>query len=306
MTTLHWVGLLVIAAIAAATTAGIRRCAGGAWVRFARAPLGPVAMGWLLFMVLIAIAAPWLAPFRPSLQLDILTLANQPPSWRHPLGTDLLSRDIWSRILFGARVSLGVGVLSMVVAVILGGATGMLAGLKGGRVDSLLMRLVDVGLAVPRIFVVLVGIALWQQVTGLTLIAILGATGWFATSRLVRADTLVLRHSPMIESARALGASTCRLLVRHILPNVAGTLLVSAALGIGAAMLLEAALSFLGVGIQPPEASWGNMIADGRDHLATAPWTTVFPGLAIALAVMALNAVGDGIRDALDPRIERG
>ena len=166
------------------------------------------------------------------------------------------------------------------------------------------MRLVDVGFAVPRIFIVLGAIALWDRLTVVPLIVLLGVTGWFfgTAAGVIRAEVLVLRGVPFVEAARAMGAGPWRVMFRHVLPNAAAPLIVSAALGIGNVMLLEAALSFLGVGVQPPTPSWGNMIADGRDQLATAPWTTLFPGLAIALAVMALNAVGDGLRDALDRR----
>ncbi len=164
------------------------------------------------------------------------------------------------------------------------------------------MRLVDVGLAVPQLFVVMVAVGLWGQFTVAGLVVLIGCTGWFATSRLVRAEVLALRNGPMVLGAEAIGASTTRIIVRHLLPNVAATLLITAALGVGAAMLLEAALSFLGVGVRPPTPSWGNMIADGRDHLSIAPWTSVAPGLAIALAVVSLNAAADNFRDALDPR----
>jgi peptide/nickel transport system permease protein len=261
-----------------------------------------VAVRWLVILTVAATVAPWLAPFRPSQQLDIVALVNQAPSWAHPFGTDSYSRDVYSRMLFGARVSLGVGVFAMVVAVLAGGTVGMVAGYFRRGIDSGLMRLVDVGLAVPRIFLVLVVTALWSGLALAPLVLLLGLTGWFATSRLVRSEVLVLRDAPFVEAARAAGASPLRVMLRDVTPNAAAPMIVSAALGIGNVMLLEAALSFLGVGVQPPAASWGNMIADGRDQLVTAPWTTLIPGIAVALSVMAFNIVGDALERALDPR----
>ncbi|MGH7537055.1 MAG: ABC transporter permease, partial [Gemmatimonadales bacterium] len=256
----------------------------------------------LVFFATVALAAPLLAPYRPSLQLDIVDLQNRPPTWLHPLGTDLYSRDLWSRIVYGARVSLSIGTLGMLLAVGVGALVGAIAGYFRSWVDAVLMRLVDVGLAVPRIFIVLMAIALWQRLGVASLVLLLGLTGWFPTSRLVRAEVLSVRERPYTDAARVLGAGPWRVIARHLLPNAAAPLIVSAALSIGNMMLLEAALSFLGAGVHPPDPSWGNMIADGRDQLATAPWTTLFPGLAIALVVMALNAVADALRDALDPR----
>lgn len=260
----------------------------------------------LVFFATVAVCAPLLAPYRPSQQLDIVVLQNRPPTWLHPLGTDLYSRDVWSRLVYGARVSLGIGTLGMALAVTLGGLVGGAAGYFRGWVDAVLMRLVDVGLSVPRIFLVLLAIALWERMHTGSLILLLGLTGWFATSRLVRAEVLSLRERPYTDAARAAGAGPWRIIARHVLPNAAAPLIVSAALGIGHMMLLEAGLSFLGVGVQPPAPSWGNMIADGRDQLTIAPWTSLFPGLAIAAVVMALNAVGDATRDALDPRADTG
>jgi ABC-type dipeptide/oligopeptide/nickel transport system permease subunit len=280
------------------------RARGDAGRRFFRYPMATSGLAVLVFFATIALAAPLLAPYPPWLQLDIVQSQNLPPSWLHPFGTDLYSRDVWSRLVYGARVSLGIGTLGMLVAVTLGALVGAIAGYFRRAVDAVLMRFVDVGLAVPRIFVVLVVIALWDRLALLPLVLLLGCTGWFPTSRLVRAEVLSLRERPFTEAARALGAGPWRVIFRHVLPNAAAPLIVSTALGIGNMMLLEAALSFLGVGVQAPRPSWGNMIADGREQFATALWTSLFPGLAIAFVVMALNAVGDGARDALDPRQE--
>jgi peptide/nickel transport system permease protein len=297
----HWIALFLAAACSGALVVLLRRCAGAGGRRFFKHPTATAGLAWLIFLVIAALFAPVLAPYRPSGQLDIVAMLNQPPSWQHPFGTDLFSRDTWSRMLYGARISLGVGVLAMLVAVTAGGLVGAIAGYFRRGVDALLMRLVDLGLAVPRIFIVLLAIALWQRLAIGPFVLLLGLTGWFGTSRLVRAEVLVLRGTPFVDAARAMGVSPLRTVFRHVVPNAAAPLIVSAALGVGNVMLLEAALSFLGVGVQPPTPSWGNMIADGRDQLATAPWTTLFPGLAIVLVVMALNAVGDGLNDALDP-----
>jgi peptide/nickel transport system permease protein len=272
--------------------------------RFFRHPTAAAGLAILVLFATLALAAPWLSPYRPSAQLDIVGLQSQAPSWLHPLGTDLYSRDVYSRLLFAARISLGVGTLGMLVALTVGTLIGAVAGYFRRWPDAVLMRLVDVGLAVPRIFVVLVAIAVWNRLGIMPLILLLGLTGWFTTSRVMRAEVQGLRERPFAEAARALGVGPWRIIARHILPNAAAPLIVSAALGIGNMMLLEAALSFLSVGVQPPAPSWGNMIADGQDHLTTAPWISLSAGLAIAFVVMALHAVGDGLRDAFDPRHE--
>jgi peptide/nickel transport system permease protein len=190
----------------------------------------------------------------------------------------------------------------MLVAITLGALVGAVAGYVRSWVDTALMRTVDVGLAIPRIFLLLMAIALWEHLPLWLLVLVIGVTGWFGTSRLVRAEVLTLRERDFVVAARALGAGPMRIIVRHVLPNVAAPIIVSAALGIGNVMLLEAGLSFLGIGVQPPLPSWGNMIADGAPQLSTAWWTTLFPGITIALVVMSLHAVGDALRDALDPR----
>jgi peptide/nickel transport system permease protein len=302
----HWTLLVVLLVLTAAAALWAR----GRWSgseggrRFFSHPTATFAMGLLLFVVLLAAVAPLVAPYDPSAQLDIVALQNRPPSWTHPLGTDLYSRDLFSRLAYGARVSLAVGVLAMLLALSVGAAIGLAAGYFRRGVDAVLMRLVDVGLAIPRIFLLLMIAALWTQPPLAVLILTIGLTGWFATSRLVRAEVLTLRERAYVDAARALGVPPARVIFRHVLPNALAPLIVSAALGIGNVMLLEASLSFLGLGVAAPAASWGNMIYDGREQIVTAPWTTVFPGLAIAAIVMALNAVGDALRDALDPRME--
>jgi len=302
VTPASWLALVVVAACAAAAVRLLRRANGPGSRRFFGHPAAGAGLGVLVFFLLLAVVAPLVSGYRPSLQLDIVGLQSRPPSWRHLLGTDLLSRDVWSRIAFGARVSLGIGVLATVVSVGLGAAVGAVAGYFRGRADAVLMRLVDVGLAVPRIFLVLAAIAVGRPLPVVPLALLLGLTGWFATTRLVRAEVLSLRERTFVEGARALGVAPWRLVWRHVLPGTSAVVVVAAALGVANVMLLEAGLSFLGVGVQPPVPSWGNMIADARDQLATAPWASLFPGIAITTVVVALHAVADGLRVALDPR----
>jgi len=274
------------------------------WRRFFRHRTTTWGLGILVFLVLVAVAAPLIAPFDPNKQLDIVHLKNHSPSWTFLLGTDVLSRDVWSRTVYGARVSLGIGALGALVAVALGTFVGAVAGYYQRWIDAVLMRGVDVGLALPRIFILLMAVALWDGLPFAALIIVIGLTSWFGTSRLVRAEVLSLRQRDFVVAARALGAGSGRVIFRHVLPNAAAPIIVSAALGVGNVLLLEASLSFLGIGVKPPDPTWGNMIADNAPSIYTAPWSTLFPGLAISLVVLSLNAVADGVRDALDPREE--
>jgi peptide/nickel transport system permease protein len=304
MTLGNWFALLVALVVAAEVVRALRHRAvrQERWRRFFRLRPTSWGLGILTFLLLVALAAPLLAPFDPNRQLDIVQLTNRPPSWTFLLGTDPLSRDVWSRLVYGTRVSLGIGALGALVAVALGTLVGALAGYYRRWIDAVLMRGVDVGLALPRIFVLLMAVALWDGLPFAALVVAIGLTSWFGTSRLVRAEVLSLRQRDFVVAARALGAGSSRVIVRHVLPNAAAPIIVSAALGVGNVLLLEAALSFLGIGVPPPDASWGNMIADGMPSIYTAPWSTFFPGLAISLVVMSLNGVADGVRDALDPR----
>jgi peptide/nickel transport system permease protein len=304
MTLGNWFALLVALVAAAEVVRVLRHRAvrQERWRRFFRLRTTSWGLGILTFLLFVALAAPLLAPFDPNRQLDIVQLTNRPPSWTFLLGTDPLSRDVWSRLVYGTRVSLGIGALGALVAVALGTLVGALAGYYRRWIDAVLMRGVDVGLALPRIFVLLMAVALWDGLPFAALVVAIGLTSWFGTSRLVRAEVLSLRQRDFVVAARALGAGSSRVIVRHVLPNAAAPIIVSAALGVGNVLLLEAALSFLGIGVPPPDASWGNMIADGMPSIYTAPWSTFFPGLAISLVVMSLNGVADGVRDALDPR----
>ncbi|HEX5004989.1 MAG TPA: ABC transporter permease, partial [Gemmatimonadales bacterium] len=237
----------------------------------------------------------------PAGMPDLLAGATA-PSAAHPMGTDQLNRDILARVLSGGRVSLAVSALAVTLAVLLGALVGGVAGFYGGWVDGGLMRVVDSAMAIPRIFLLLLLVAVWEQMPLGALVLVLGGTGWFATSRIVRGEVLRLREAEFVLAAQSLGAGPPRIILHHLLPNVAGPLLVAATLGVGDVILLEAGLSFLGVGVRPPTPSWGGMILDARSLLTTAPWASIFPGLAIVVTVLAVNLLGDAMRGALDPR----
>ncbi len=303
MTLGSWLAVFVALVLAAELVRALRHRAmrQERWRRFFRHRTTSWGLGILAFLVIVALAAPLIAPFDPNKQLDIVRLKNHAPSWTFLLGTDVLSRDVWSRTVYGARVSLGIGALGALVAVSLGTFVGAIAGYYQRWIDAVLMRGVDVGLALPRIFILLMAVALWDGLPFTALVIVIGLTSWFGTSRLVRAEVLSLRQRDFVVAARALGAGSGRVIFRHVLPNAAAPIIVSAALGVGNVLLLEAALSFLGIGIKPPDPTWGNMIADNASSIYSAPWSTLFPGLAISLVVMSLNAVADGVRDALDP-----
>lgn len=261
-----------------------------------------IAFVVLLLVALGAIFAPFIAPYDPAAQLDIERLQSQPPSAAHPFGTDTFSRDVLSRLIYGTRVSLAVGLGSVALAMSIGITVGMVAGYRGGPVDAVLMRLVDAAISIPRLLVLIMVVSLWGRLEAVPLTLVMAGTGWFAVSRLVRAETLALRDREFVLAARALGTPTARLLVRHVLPNVVAPALVAAALSIANVILLEAALSYLGIGIRAPAASWGTIIQDGRERVTELWWLTLFPGLAILVTVFACNALGDALRDAFDPR----
>lgn len=265
-----------------------------------RNPRGRTGALLLLIAAVAALVGPWLLP-DPLAQPDILA-GGLPPGAGHPFGTDQLSRDVLARVVNGARISLGVSVLAVTLSVTLGAAVGIVAGYWGGVIDAALMRLVDGALAIPRLFILLLVLAVWERVPVAALILIIGATGWFATSRLVRGEVLRIREEGYVQAAEALGARRRRIIFRHLLPNALGPLLVAATLGVGDVILLEAGLSFLGLGIQPPTPSWGGMILDSREVMVSAPWTGIFPGLAIVVTVLSANLFGDALRDAVDPR----
>ena len=257
-----------------------------------------LAAAVLALIVVAAVAAPLLAPYDPVAQPDIVAGNTLEPSLEHPMGTDQFSRDVLSRLLFGARISLLVGVLAITIAVTMGTAYGLAAGYVGGVADEIMMRLVDALMSIPRVLLVLALVALWGRMSTTGLILLLGLTGWFQLSRLVRAEVLSARQADYVASARALGAHDFRIAVRHVLPNVLPPIIVFATIGLGNVIVLEAGLSYLGFGVQPPVASWGNMIRDGSELMTSGWWISLFPGLAIVATVVAVNALGDGLRQA--------
>lgn len=269
------------------------------WVRHALLVLGALIVG---VMSLGAVFAPWLAPFDPNfINVDALL---QPPSAAHLMGTDALGRDVFSRILFGGRVSLWVGFVAVGIATSIGLVLGLVSGYFGRLVDELIMRGVDVMLCFPSFFLILAVIAFLEP--SLTnIMVVIGLTGWMGVARLVRAETLTIRERDYVLAARATGAGSGRIIFRHILPNAVAPVLVSATLGVAGAILTESSLSFLGLGVQPPDASWGNMLLEGKEVLGIAWWLSVFPGLAILFTVLGYNLLGESLRDLLDPRLKQ-
>ncbi len=261
-----------------------------------------VALSALGFIGLTAILAPILAPYGPADQLDIARLASQPPSLSHPFGTDPFSRDVLSRMLHGSRVSLSIALAAVAMSVTFGTLLGAVAGYAGGAIDAILMRIVDAAFSIPTLLLVILVVALWGDVGPVFLTLVIAGVGWFAVSRLVRAETLAVRDADYVVAARALGVPAWRVLLRHVLPNVIGPAIVAAALKVGNVILLEAGLSYLGIGVRPPMASWGSIIQDGSERIADLWWLALFPGLAILVTVFSCNALGDALRDALDPR----
>lgn len=226
-----------------------------------------------------------------------------PPSWQFPMGTDDLGRDVLARILYGARISLLVGFVAVGIATAIGVMVGALAGYYGGWVDSIIMRFVDIMLCFPSFFLILAVVAFLEPSIW-NIMIVIGLTSWMGVARLVRAEFLSLRERDYVQAAKALGARDTRVIFLHILPNALSPILVSATLGVAGAILVESALSFLGIGVQPPTPSWGNMLIVGKQTLGTAWWLSVFPGLAILITVLGYNLLGEGIRDALDPRLK--
>jgi len=271
----------------------------------ARARRTPTALWWslafIVLLCLIALFAPLLAPYSPNEQLDIVGLKTRPPSFAHPLGTDQYSRDLLSRLLFGARISLSVAMLAVLLSATVGTAYGLVAGYLGGRVDAIMMRLLDACLSIPRVLLLVALLALWSPVPLGALIAIIGFTGWFEVSRLVRAEVLSVMQRDYALAARALGTPGLRIVWRHVLPNVLTPVFVAATLGVANVIILEAGLSYLGIGARAPTASWGSIFFDGSDAFQTTWWIALFPGLAIIMTVLAFNVFGTALRDALDP-----
>jgi peptide/nickel transport system permease protein len=271
------------------------------WERLRRNRMAMTGLVMVLGLFVVSLAAPWLAPYDPN-QIDLKQVL-MPPSPEHPLGTDMLGRDVLSRIIYGSQVSLKVGFVAVGLATLIGLLVGAVAGYYGGWVDQVLMRLVDLMLCFPAFFLILAVIALLEPSIW-NIMVVIGLTSWMGVARLVRAEFLSLREREFVAAARALGASDVRLIWRHLLPNALAPVMVSATLGVAGAILTESALSFLGLGVQPPTPSWGNILTQGKDNIEIAWWLSFFPGLAILVTVMSYNLLGEGIREAVDPRLK--
>lgn len=273
----------------------------GFWTRFKKNKMALAGSLVVVSLFVLAALAPWIAPYDPE-EIDLANVLA-PPSAAHWLGTDQLGRDVLSRMIWGARISLQVGIVSTGVALIIGVLLGSLAGYYGGWVDAFIMRLVDIMLCFPTFFLILAVIAFLEPSIW-NIMVVIGATGWMGITRLVRADFISLRERDFVLAAKAIGASNLRIVFSHILPNAMASVLVAATLGVAGAILTESALSFLGIGVQPPTPSWGNILTAGKDNIDVAWWLSLFPGLAILITVLGYNLLGEGIRDALDPRLE--
>lgn len=271
------------------------------WHRFKKNRLAVIGGIIVLMLFTIAVLAPFIAPYNP----DAINVKHvlEPPSLAHPFGTDDLGRDILSRVIYGSRISLAVGFVAVGIATLIGIILGALSGYYGGWTDTIVMRFVDIMLAIPTFFLILAVIAMLEPSIW-NIMIVIGVTSWMGVSRLVRAEFLSLKEREFVLAARALGASDFRIIFKHILPNAMSPVLISAVLGIAGAVLVESALSFLGIGVQPPTASWGNILTIGKDNIEIAWWISVFPGLAIFVTVLAYNLLGEGVRDSIDPRLK--
>lgn len=270
------------------------------WIRFRRNRLAVAGGVVVLVLFVIAAFAPLLAPYDPN-EIDRRHVL-EPPSTIHLLGTDDLGRDILSRMIYGSRISLAVGFVAVGIATVIGMILGAIAGYYGGWTDRIIMRFIDIMLSIPTFFLILaviafVGPGIWN------IMIVIGLTSWMGVARLVRAEFLSLKEREFVLAARALGAGNLRIIFNHIMINSMAPVFVSAVLGVAAAILVESALSFLGIGVQPPTPSWGNILTLGKDNIEIAWWLSVFPGLAILITVLSYNLLGEGLRDALDPRL---
>jgi peptide/nickel transport system permease protein len=276
------------------------------WKRFRRHPgaiAGVIVLGCIVLMVLLAPLSPY-DPETPS-----MTERLEPPSLAHPMGTDALGRDLFTRVLYGGRVSLTVGVLVVIISISIGIPTGAIAGYYGGNLDNVLMRITDAFLSLPVLLVLILLSAILREVEAplfesnnvLTIALVIGILSWMTFARLVRASFLTLREMDFVSATRALGGSDRRIINRHILPNCMGPIIVEATLEMGYAIIEESGLSFLGFGIQPPTPSWGNLLSNAQENFTRYPWLAIFPGLMIFLTIISVNYIGDGLRDALDP-----
>jgi ABC-type dipeptide/oligopeptide/nickel transport system permease subunit len=284
----------------AAETHGIWRTA---WRRFCRHKAGLVALVVLVLEVLLALFAPVLIPRDLAIDPSPLNILQR-PSGEHWLGTDEVGRDIFARLVYASRISLSIGFMAVAMAIVVGTTLGALAGYFGGWVDTVIMRVTDAILSIPALFFLIVlSVTLGPSVR--TMIIVIGLLSWMELARIIRANVLSLKRREFVEAAQTIGARNPRIIARHILPNTLAPIVVAATLGVGNALLTEASVSYLGLGVQPPEPSWGNMLYNAQSYFFNAPWITLYPGVMILITVLCINFIGDGLRDALDPRLKR-
>ena len=270
------------------------------WYRFSKNHLAVAGSAVVVLLFALSILAPWISPYDPA-AIDLKNIL-QPPSAQHWFGTDQLGRDVLSRMIWGAQISLKVGFVSTGIAIFIGTILGAVAGYYGRWVDAVIMRFVDIMLCFPTFFLILAVIAFLEPSIW-NIMVIIGATGWMGITRLVRADFISLKERDFVQAARVIGAGDARIIFIHVLPNCMASVLVAATLGVAGAILTESALSFLGIGVQPPTPSWGNILTAGKDNIDIAWWLSLYPGLAILVTVLGYNMLGEGIRDSLDPRL---
>jgi peptide/nickel transport system permease protein len=270
--------------------------------RFGKNRMAVAGSAIVLLLFVVSLLAPWFAPYDPN-AIDLKNVLA-PPSGGHPFGTDPLGRDVLSRMIWGAGISLKVGFVATGIAILIGTILGALAGYYGRWVDAVIMRFVDIMLCFPSFFLILAVIAILEPSIW-NIMIVIGLTGWMGVTRLVRADFISLKERDFVQAARSVGAGDLRIIFLHILPNAMASVLVTATLGVAGAILTESALSFLGIGVQPPTPSWGNILTAGKDNIDIAWWLSFYPGLAILVTVLGYNLLGEGIRDALDPRLRR-
>lgn len=271
------------------------------WARFRGNRLAMTGAVIVLLLYLVAILAPILTPYDPVELGDVPRMRYMPPNPQHLFGTDKFGRDIFTRVLYGSRISLAISFLAVLISIVFGSVVGAVAGYAGGFLDTVIMRIVDALMAIPRLFLLLTCVALFSGSIWL-IIVLLGTTGWMTMARLVRGQILSLKRQDFVRAAEALGAGRKRIVLKHLIPNTLTVIIVAATLRIGGIILAEAALSFLGLGVPPPTPSWGQMVFEGRDVLLDAWWVSTFPGIIIAVTVIGYNLFGDGLRDAFDPR----
>lgn len=287
------------------------------WKSFKKNKLAVAGVVILIILTVLAIFAPFIAPYNPDKPDLAFKGIPHPPSKHHLLGTDNYGRDLFSRALYGARISLSVGIVAVLIFIFIGTFLGAISGFFGGIVDTIIMRLVDVMLCLPTFFFILIIQSLLRdrtfEIFGFhftlgpsiyNVMLVIGLTSWAGTARLVRGQILKLKEMPFVEAARAIGLPSSKIITRYLIPNTMGAIIVTATLGIASTILTESVLSFLGLGVQEPQASWGNMLQRAQEYMFTAPWMAIYPGLLIMITVLALNFIGDGLRDALDPKMK--